>query len=166
MIVLTVRTLAVNAILAVAYVVLSLATAPLAFSTIQFRIPEMLNHLVIFNTKYFYGIVLGVFLINLIPPTGMYDLAFGVAHTVLSLAFVMFLATFIKHKLILMVINTIVFTLTMFIIAYQLIMAADLPFLQTWLTSAAGEFIVMALGIPIMYMLNKRWNFNELMERH
>ncbi|HLR61540.1 MAG TPA: QueT transporter family protein [Lentibacillus sp.] len=161
-----IKTLTVNAIIAAAYVALSLVAAPIAFSNIQFRIPEIFNHLVVFNTKYFYGIVLGVFLTNLFSPTGVYDLTFGVAHSVLSLGFVMFLAMFIKHQLTLLVINTIVFTFNMFIIAYQLYMAADLPFLLTWLTTAAGEFGIMAVGIPIMYMLNKKLNFNELMERH
>ncbi|QKY68702.1 QueT transporter family protein [Lentibacillus sp. CBA3610] len=159
-----IKTLTVNAIIAAAYVALSLVAAPIAFSNIQFRIPEMFNHLVVFNTKYFYGIVLGVFLTNLFSPTGMYDLTFGVAHSVLSLGIVIFLATFIKHKLTLLIINTVVFSFNMFIIAFQLYMVADLPFMFTWLTTALGEFGVMAIGIPIMYMLNKKLNFNELME--
>ncbi|HLS10318.1 QueT transporter family protein [Lentibacillus sp.] len=160
-----IKTLTVNAIIAAAYVALSLIAAPIAFSNIQFRIPEIFNHLVVFNTKYFYGIVLGVFLTNLFSPTGIYDLTFGVAHSVLSLGFVMFLSIFIKHRLTLLIINTVVFTFNMFIIAFQLYMVADLPFLLTWLTTALGEFGIMALGIPIIIMLNKKLNFNELMER-
>jgi len=162
---LNIKTLTVNAIIAAAYVALSLIAAPIAFSNIQFRIPEIFNHLVVFNTKYFYGIVLGVFLTNLFSPTGIYDLTFGVAHSVLSLGFVMFLSIFIKHRLTLLIINTVVFTFNMFIIAFQLYMVADLPFLLTWLTTALGEFGIMALGIPIIIMLNKKLNFNELMER-
>lgn len=160
-----IKTLTVNAIIAAAYVALSLIAAPIAFSNIQFRIPEIFNHLVVFNTKYFYGIVLGVFLTNLFSPTGIYDLTFGVAHSVLSLGFVLFLSIFIKHRLTLLIINTVVFTFNMFIIAFQLYMVADLPFLLTWLTTALGEFGIMALGIPIIIMLNKKLNFNELMER-
>ncbi|MFD1360065.1 QueT transporter family protein [Lentibacillus salinarum] len=160
------KILVANALVAAAYVAVSLVAAPIAFSNIQFRIPEIFNHLVVFNKKYFFGIVLGVLLTNLFSPTGVFDMTFGVAHTALSLGIVIFLATFIKHKLTLLVINTIVFTFTMCIIAFELYLALDLPFLLTWLTTAAGEFGIMAVGIPIMYMLNKKLNFNDLMERN
>lgn len=160
-----IKTLAVNALVAAAYTALSLVAAPIAFSNIQFRIPEIFNHLVVFNKNYFFGIVLGVLLTNLFSPTGVYDVIFGVAHSVLSLGFIIFLATFVKNKLILLVINTVVFTFNMFIIAFQLYMAAGLPFLWTWLTTALGEFGIMAIGIPIMYAMNKKLNFNHLMEK-
>ena len=61
-----------------------------------------------------------------------------------------------------MVFNTLVFTFTMFIIAFELNLALELPFLFTWLTVAIGEFVVMAIGIPIMVALNKRLNFEKL----
>ncbi|GGJ91219.1 membrane protein [Lentibacillus kapialis] len=160
------KTLVANALVAAAYVAVSLVAAPIAFSSIQFRIPEMFNHLVVFNRKYFFGIVLGVLLTNLFSPTGVYDLVFGVAHSALSLGIVLLLAMFIKHKMTLLVINTIVFTFNMFIIAFELYLAADLPFLLTWLTTAAGEFGIMAIGIPVMYALNKKLDFHHLIERH
>ncbi|MFD2759763.1 QueT transporter family protein [Lentibacillus juripiscarius] len=161
-----IKTLAANALVAAAYVTVSLVAAPIAFSNIQFRIPEIFNHLVVFNKKYFFGIVLGVLLTNLFSPTGVFDLTFGVAHSALSLGIVILLAKFIKHKLTLLIINTIVFTFNMFIIAFELYLAADLPFLLTWLTTAAGEFGIMALGIPVMYVLNKKLNFNHIMEKN
>ena len=67
-----------------------------------------------------------------------------------------------------MLFNTIVFTVLMFIIAYQLMFFADipeyngLPFLIIYLTLAIGEFVVMAIGIPIMMALNKRLKFEKL----
>ncbi|GAB4073998.1 QueT transporter family protein [Barrientosiimonas marina] len=161
----TIKTLVTNALVASAYVAVSLVAAPIAFGSIQFRIPEIFNHLVIFNKKYFFGIVLGVLLTNLFSPTGIYDLTFGVAHTALSLSIVIFLAKFIKHKWTLFIINTIVFTFMMFIIAFELYLAADLPFLFTWLTLALGEFGIMAIGMPIMHALNKKLNFNYLLEK-
>ncbi|GAA0436826.1 QueT transporter family protein [Lentibacillus halophilus] len=160
-----IKTLTANALVAATYVVVSLAIAPIAFSNIQFRIPEVFNHLVVFNKKYFFGIVLGVLLTNLFSPTGVYDLTFGVAHSALSLGIIILLAKFIKHKLTLLVINTIVFTFNMFIIAFELYLAAGLPFLLTWLLTAMGEFGIMAIGIPIMYALNRKLNFNDMMEK-
>src|SRR5699024_7061103 len=74
------KTLVVNGLLASLYIAVSLAIQPIAFSNIQFRLPEIFNHLVVFNKKYFFGIVLGVFLTNLFSPLGIYDLVFGVLH--------------------------------------------------------------------------------------
>ena len=58
--------------------------------------------------------------------------------------------------------NTLVFTFTMFIIAWELNIALEFPFLLTWFFVAVSEFVVMAVGIPIMVALNKRLNFSKL----
>jgi uncharacterized membrane protein len=56
----------------------------------------------------------------------------------------------------------------MIIIAYQLKIFADIPdfnaipFLTVYLTLAIGEFVVMAIGIPVMIALNKRLKFEKL----
>ncbi|TMN23240.1 QueT transporter family protein [Lentibacillus cibarius] len=160
------KTLAANALVAAAYVAVSLVAAPIAFSNIQFRIPEIFNHLVVFNKKYFFGIVLGVLLTNLFSPTGVYDLVFGVAHSAVSLGIVILVGKFIKHTWTLLVINTMVFTFNMFIIAFELYLALDLPFFLTWLTTALGELGIMAVGMPIMYVLNKKLNFHQLMGKN
>src|SRR5699024_11758365 len=86
-----------NGLLASLYIAVSLAIQPIAFSNIQFRLPEIFNHLVVFNKKYFFGIVLGVFLTNLFSPLGIYDLVFGVLHSVLSLGITILFARFIKN---------------------------------------------------------------------
>ena len=36
------------------------------------------------------------------------------------------------------------------------------PVYETWYTVALGEFVVMAVGIPLMLALNKRLKFKEL----
>ncbi|MDG4657239.1 QueT transporter family protein [Ectobacillus antri] len=157
-----IKTLAVNSIVAALYIAVSALIQPFGFTNIQFRISEMFNHLVVFNPKYFYGIVLGVFLTNLFfSPMVAYDLVFGVGQSILALSITIFSARYIKSILARMTFNTIVFTFTMFLIAWELNLALDLPFLFTWLTTAAGELIVMTVGIPVMYALNKRVNFKE-----
>jgi uncharacterized membrane protein len=47
-------------------------------------------------------------------------------------------------------------------IALELHLAFDLPFMFTWLTTAIGEFVVMAVGMPIMYAFNKRVHFEKM----
>lgn len=161
-----VRTLVANGILAALYLAVSMLIQPFGFTNIQFRVSEMFNHLVVFNKKYIFGIVLGVFITNLLfSPMVPFDLVFGVGQSIISLLITIVCCRFIKNIWIRMVVNTIVFTITMFLIALELHLALDFPFMLTWLTTAISEFIIMAIGIPVMYALNKRVNFDKLIEK-
>jgi uncharacterized membrane protein len=136
---------------------------PFGFTQVQFRVSEMFNHLVVFNKKYIYGIVLGVFLTNLFfSPMKAYDLIFGVGQSVIALVITILCSRFIREIWARMVVNTLIFTVTMFLIALELHLAFDLPFLFTWLTTAIGELVVMAVGMPVMYVLNKRIHFEKM----
>ena len=104
-----IRTMATSGIIAALYVAVSLLIAPLAFSSIQFRISEMFNHLVVFDKKYFFGIIIGVFVVNLFSPLGVIDLVFGVGMSVIALLFTIISAKFIQGIIQRMVFNTIVF---------------------------------------------------------
>ena len=157
-----VKTMATSGIIAALYIAVSLLVAPISFGAVQFRIAEMFNHLIIFNKKYFFGVVLGVFITNLFSPLGLYDLTFGVGHSVLTLSISILIGKYVKNQLTHMVLNTLLFTLTMFIIAFELHLALELPFLYTYYTCAIGEFVVLAVGIPIMMALNKRIQFKDL----
>ncbi|MGG2092808.1 QueT transporter family protein [Bacillus sp. S13(2024)] len=157
-----IKTLVGNGILAALYIAVSMLIQPFGFTNIQFRISEMFNHLVVFNKKYIYGIVLGVFLTNLFfSPMIAYDLVFGVGQSIVALLCTIVSMRFIKGVWARMIFNTVVFTFTMFLIATELHLAFDLPFLLTWLTCAIGEFVVMAIGAPVMYFINKRVQFEK-----
>lgn len=159
-----VRTLAVNGLIAALYFVVTAFVAPFGFTMVQFRLSEAFNHLIVFNKRYFFGIVLGVFLANLIFSPTKADIVFGVAHTAISLLITMYLARFVKNKLALMGINTIVFSFNMFIIAYMLKVFADAgeAFMFLWAILGAEEFATMALSIILIYFLNKRLHFEKL----
>ncbi|CEG25509.1 QueT transporter family protein [Bacillus sp. B-jedd] len=158
-----IRTLAVNAVIAALYIAVTMLVAPLSFSNIQFRLSEMFNHLVVFNKKYFFGIILGVFLANLFfsPNPGL-DLIFGFGQSVLALLITIFSSRYIKGIWVRMAVNTAVFTFTMFLIAWELNIALKLPFFATWLAVAIGEFGVMVIGAPVMVAINKRLDFKKL----
>ncbi|EEL51371.1 MULTISPECIES: QueT transporter family protein [Bacillus cereus group] len=159
-----IKTLVGNGILAALYIAVSALIQPFGFTNVQFRISEMFNHLVVFNKKSIYGIVLGVFLTNLFfSPMVAYDLVFGVGQSVLALLATIISMRFIKGVWARMIFNTVIFTITMFMIAIELHLALGFPFLLTWLTCAAGEFVVMAIGIPVMYWINKRVQFQRFM---
>ncbi|KXH83806.1 QueT transporter family protein [Sporosarcina sp. HYO08] len=157
-----IKTMATSGIIAALYVAVSMLVAPFGFTNIQFRVSEMFNHLVVFNKKFFFGIVLGVFVTNLFSPLGLYDLFFGVGQSILALSITIFSRKFIAGHLKRLIFNTLVFTFTMFIIAFELNLALELPFLFTWLTVAVGEFVVMAVGIPIMLKLNEKLKFEKM----
>ncbi|MED4971276.1 QueT transporter family protein [Geobacillus sp. NFOSA3] len=158
-----IRTIVVNGILAAVYIAVTMLIQPFGFTNVQFRMSEMLNHLIVFNKKYFFGIVLGVFFANLFfSPMVAYDLIFGVGQSVIALLITIFSMRYVKNVWARMAVNTLVFTFTMFLIAWELKLAFDLPFLFTWLTTAAGEFVVMAVGAPIMYAVNRRAHLDKL----
>lgn len=158
-----IKTIVGNGILAALYIAVSALIAPFGFTNVQFRVSEMFNHLIVFNKKYLFGIILGVFLTNLFfSPMVAYDLIFGVGQSLIALTITIISARYIKGIWKRMIVNTVVFTVTMFIIALELNLAFELPFLFTWLTVAVGEFVVMAVGMPIMYFVNKRVNFEKM----
>ena len=98
-ILLKIRTLVGNGIVAALYIAVSAVVQPFGFTNVQFRISEMFNHLIVFNKNYFYGIVLGVFLTNLFfSPLVAFDLVFGVGHTVISLLITISAGRYFKNK--------------------------------------------------------------------
>ncbi|MBT2732698.1 QueT transporter family protein [Carnobacterium sp. ISL-102] len=159
------KNLVTNAAVAAVYVVITSLLAFISFGAIQFRVAEMLNHLAVFNKKYILGIVGGVFISNLFFSTMVvYDVVFGVAHSLLSLLIMSGITRKITNVWLKMSVNTIVFTLGSALIAWELYLALQLPFWLSYFTVAIGEFAVMSIGMPIMIYLDKKINFNKQME--
>lgn len=157
------KTLVINGILAALYIAVSMLIQPFGFTNIQFRVSEIFNHLIVFNKKYIFGILLGVFLTNLLfSPMKAYDLIFGVGQSLIALLITIICCRFIQSIWKRMVVNIIAFTVTMFIIALELNLAFGLPIMWTWLTTAIGEFAVMAIGAPLILAIHRRVNFEKL----
>jgi uncharacterized membrane protein len=156
-----VQTLIVNALIAALYFVVTWLVVPFGFTHIQFRISELFNHLIVFNKKFFIGIVAGVFFANLFLSPFKVDLIFGLLHSIVSLLITMLIARYVANKIVLMILNSVVFSFNMFIIAYMLkvFVGLDMSFLFLWGTLAISELIVMGIAIPIVYLLNKRIQF-------
>ena len=158
-----VKFIATTAIIAALYLAVTMLVAPISFGQVQFRIAEMFNHLIAFSPRYMLGVILGVFMSNfLLSSVGPIDLIFGVGHTIVTLGVFIAICKFVKNIWARLVINTLLFTFTMFIIAFQLNLVLHFPFWETWLFVAAGEFVVLAIGAPIMHALNKRLDFKNL----
>ncbi|WP_034551330.1 QueT transporter family protein [Carnobacterium funditum] len=160
-----IKSLVTNAVVAALYVAVTGILAPISFGVLQFRVAEIFNHLIIFNRKYIFGIVSGVFISNLFFSTMVgYDLIFGVGHSFLSLLIVSGLIKKVPNIWMKFLINSLVFTILSSLIAWELYLAFSVPFWFGYLTVGIGEFGVMIVGAPIMLYVDKKVHFNERIE--
>ncbi len=160
-----IKTITVNGLVAALYIAITALVQPIAFNAVQFRVSEVFNHLVVFQKKYFFGIVLGVFFANLFfSPIKLFDLTFGVLHSALSLGITILLCRFINNVWVRMIANSVVFSVMMFIIAIELNLAFGDFFWEAYLYCFIGEIVVMLIGMPLMYFINKRLHFEKLFD--
>jgi len=142
------------AVVAALYVVLTISIAPISYRDIQFRISEVLVLLCFYRRDYIYSLIVGCFIANIFSPMPM-DIIFGTLHTAISVILIsrsknLFIASLIP-------------TLLMPIIAFELYFFLQLPFWLSLLTSAIGEFIVVSIiGYSIFKVLEKNTGFMEL----
>lgn len=150
------KILVLNGIIAAMYLALSMIS-PLSQGAIQLRVSESLNHLVVFNKKLMWGVLGGVVLYNMLfSEFGWLDVIFGGGQTFLALGLSALLGKYIPDVKKRLILNTLLFTLSMCMIAWMLHLAIELPFWLTYGTTALSEFIMMSLAAPIMYIIGQK----------
>lgn len=149
----------VNGIIMALYLALTILVSPVASGAIQFRISESLNHLVVFNRKYLWGIFGGVVIYNAFFGMGWLDVVFGGGQTLLALALTAALQNIVKNTKVRLALNVIFFSASMFLIALMLNLTLQLPFWPTYGWTALSEAIIMTVSAPIMYYIDKRLDF-------
>lgn len=155
------RLVAANGMVMGLYIVLSLIL-PFSSGAIQFRLSESLNHLVVFNRKLLWGVFGGVLVYNLLFGFGPLDVLFGGGQTLLALLLTASIQKKIPNAKARLALNTIFFTVSMFLIAWMLVLTGDLPFWPTYASTAASEAIIMTISAPIMYWINKTVDFKNI----
>ncbi|MBF8807431.1 MAG: QueT transporter family protein [Enterococcus lacertideformus] len=150
-----------NGIIMALYLALTVLVAPVSSGPIQFRISESLNHLVVFNRKLLWGVLGGVVIYNAFFGFGVLDVIYGGGQTFLSLGLTALMQNRVKSVKIRLALNTIFFTIGMWLIAYMLVPTGGTAFWTTYGTLALSEFIVMALSAPLMYYLNRTLDFEK-----
>lgn len=138
------------ALVAAAYVALTLALTPYSFGIVQFRFSEILNLLAFFNPIYILAVSLGCFIANLLSPIGFFDLIFGTLHTLISLLVMWKIKKILPASL-----TPAIFS---FIVVIGLILAGipNLAFLPTYFSIALSEFIICTLiSLPLYYLMYK-----------
>ena len=167
---LTVRDMADIAIVAAIYVVLTI-TPPinvLSFGAYQFRISEMLNFLAFYNSKYIFGVTIGCMIANLFSSFGLIDVFVGGGSTLVFLSLgVLLFAKYSKDYLFNGLIRkdhfffSILFSISMFTIAAELNIVAQLPFFLTWFTTGIGEFASLIIGAIIIGKIGRRIDLSK-----
>jgi uncharacterized membrane protein len=148
---LTLKRLAINALIAAIYVDLTLITASFAFRDIQFRIAEIIILLPFFRKDYIIGAAVGCFLANMFGPLGLIDAVFGTLATILSGILIAYSKRLFLASLFPVFINGAV-------VGAELHFLEGLPFWSSALFVAIGEFVVVSI---IGYLVFKKLRNNE-----
>lgn len=154
------RVIVTNGIIMALYVALSVVL-PFSSGAIQFRMSESLNHLVVFNRKYLWGVLGGVIIFNAFFGEGWLDVVFGGGQTLIALSLTAALQNFVKNVKVRMALNVLFFTVSMTLIALMLNLVYSLPFWLTYGTTALSEAIIMTISAPVMYLLDQRLHFKD-----
>ena len=166
---LTIRDVADIAIVAAIYVVLTV-TPPLnaiSYGAYQFRISEMMNFMAFYNPKYIIGVTIGCMIANFFS-FGLLDVFVGGGSTLVFLSLGVWLfAKYSKDYLFNGLIRkdhfffSILFSISMFTIAAELNIVAELPFFLTWFTTGVGEFASLIIGAIIIGKIGRRIDLSK-----
>lgn len=141
-------------VVAALYVAFTLIN-PLSFGAVQLRFSELFNNFSVFNKRYIWAVTLGCAIANLFSPLGIVDVIFGSLGTLVMTSLSYFVTrkmTSVPKKLLCCV---LICTLMSWSVALELHFVSGLPFFATYLSVGAGEFISMAFGAVVVYLLNK-----------
>lgn len=155
------KTIAMTGVIAALYFVLGLVFSAISFGAIQFRVPNIMYQLVAFNKKYYFGLVLGVFLANLTSPLGWYDLVFGVLTSVVGLGVAIIVNSRIENTLIKQMVTAISVSVSTIFVALELHLVLGVPIFFTWLTVATGQFLTQIAGAFVIRAISKRVDLSE-----
>ena len=161
---LSIKQLTINAMVAAIYIVVTIFLP--SYGPLQLRLSEMFAHLPVFNRKYSIGLILGVAVANMRSEFGIYDVIFGTLHTAVSIWLVSLIIKDSDSLMKKMIINTAVFSATSFILALMVGYLTEQLFIfwTLFASFAASIAIVMFVTIPVILLLDKRVNLNQIME--
>lgn len=151
------KEIALNAIIACIYAVLTLAIAPLAYSEVQFRISEVMVFLAFYNRKYIPGLVIGCFLSNIPSSLGWMDMVFGTFSTLV----VVMTMNKVNNRYTASVLGALI---TGVIVGFELHLAFGIPFLINAIYVAIGELGVLLIGAILFKTIENNPNVKKYLE--
>ena len=159
----TVKSIAINAIIAALYAVITMLCGPLSYEFSQFRISEFMNLLVFFSPTYTIGLTLGCLIANLASLFGVYDIVFGTLATLISCLLIVGCSKLVKNLflagLIPCLVNAIIVPFTIYLAnlgtADQINLQAMYWIMFGWVF--LGEFVcIMCIGYPVFLIITKK----------
>ncbi len=144
----SVKLIAINAMIAGVYTALTLVLSPISYLGVQARFSEIMVFLAFYNKKFIPGLVIGCFLANIPSPLGAMDMIFGTLSTLI----VCIAMLLIKNRYIAALAGGII---TGVIIGIELYFAFELPLILTIAQVFAGEFIVLFIGALLFKSFEK-----------
>ena len=156
----TVKDLVKQAIIAALYVTLVLATIPISFMDIQFRIAEVLMILILFDRKFTIGLTIGCFFANFLNPSWMpLDLVIGTIGTLLGC---LFMFPFRKNAWLALLFPVLT---NAFLVPITLLIYLEIPYWWGLLGVAIGEIVTVYVAGNLIYLSIKNNNgIIELLE--
>ncbi|MBF0779588.1 MULTISPECIES: QueT transporter family protein [unclassified Granulicatella] len=153
----------ITALIAAIYVVSTLLLAPISYGIIQFRLSEILNHLLVYNKKFIVALTLGVFIANFWSPFALYDIIFGTGATFLCSLISIVAFKYIKHKHIQFIFNTLNFSfIGMVPITLMIIALGDSnTFFAIYFPLVLSELIILGAGQIVLHLLHKKINLSS-----
>src|SRR5699024_6851541 len=109
-----------------------------------------------YNKRYIIGVSLGVVLANFFSPTWMFDVPIGGVATIIVLILCRYFTKNIKQVVWRIVVTSVVYSVAMFTIAFQLSFLLYLSCLSTWFIVGIGELVSMTIGGMVIYLISKK----------
>lgn len=153
----TVQNLAKISIIAATYVVVTLLIAPLAYGPIQFRLSEVLVLLCFFNPRYIFALTFGTLLANFFGSNlGPIDVFAGTFATLLAATLIHYTRAKFGESLKVMILSCIwPILINGVIVGWMLNYVLDLPLIPSMLSVAAGEAVVMTIGVIVFQIIQR-----------
>lgn len=149
------------AVVASLYVAVTVMLSVISFGAVQLRLSEMFNYLVLFHKRYIVAVTLGVVIANFFSPMWWIDVPVGGLATFVVLIICRIATRNIDNIVWKLIITGVIFTISMFTVATQLMIVFDLPFWSTYGIVAVGEALSMLVGGVTMYLLHKKIDFTK-----
>lgn len=159
--------IAKSALIAALYVALTMASYPLSYGMVQFRVSEVMTLIAFYNPSYIPSLLVGCFVANLLGIGGMVDAIFGTAASLFAFIWIV-IARKIKNKKAALFVAAAGPAASSFIIALEMKLALNDP-LSFWiwfLYVAFGQAVVLyVLGCPLALYVEKNQRIMKLIKK-
>ncbi|WP_024620161.1 QueT transporter family protein [Metaclostridioides mangenotii] len=145
------KKIAVTALIAAVYAVLTISLGFMSYSNIQFRVAEIMILLAFIDKDYIPGLTLGCFLANILGVYGIPDTIFGTLATFISACLVYQTGKQLgKSTMSLIIASLWPAVVNALIIGWMLNKFVGLPLILSMAQVGIGEFVVITIaGIPL-----------------